>query len=158
MTYIGDSTAASNTYAAPPSASATSPTTSPAACSRPAASDPDYTLKCDEPEKIEAGLAKYGQTVVDAKDVKDYQTLDAKLDEYWGWVGKTRDVVAAGGTNAQVQETMAKYTALYGEIEKLMKDMIAANADHVGVGVDGVSPRSTRAGRPCARRSSSRRR
>ena len=45
MTYIGDSTAASNTYAAPPSASATSPTTSPAACSRPAASDPDYTLR-----------------------------------------------------------------------------------------------------------------
>ena len=43
------STADSNTSAAPPSASATSPTTSPAACSRPAASDPDYTLDCDEP-------------------------------------------------------------------------------------------------------------
>src|SRR5690606_14398501 len=43
------STAASSTYAAPPSASGTSPTTSPEACSRPGASDPDYTLDCDEP-------------------------------------------------------------------------------------------------------------
>jgi hypothetical protein len=43
------STAAWNTSAAPPSASATSPTTSPEACSRPAASDPDYTLHWDEP-------------------------------------------------------------------------------------------------------------
>ena len=42
----------------------------------------------------------------------------------------------AGGTNAEVQATMAKYTALYNEIEKLMKDMIAGNADHVAVGVD----------------------
>lgn len=44
----------------------------------------------------------------------------------------------AGGTNAEVQATMAKYTALYDEIEKLMKDMIAGNADHVAVGVDSV--------------------
>ncbi|HEY5473586.1 MAG TPA: hypothetical protein VIK32_10395, partial [Candidatus Limnocylindrales bacterium] len=44
--------AASNTYAAPPSASATSPTTSPAASSRPAASDTNYTLECDEPDKL----------------------------------------------------------------------------------------------------------
>src|SRR5659263_65241 len=43
------SVAASSTYAAPPSGSATSPTTSPAASSRPAASDPNYTLDCDEP-------------------------------------------------------------------------------------------------------------
>ncbi len=34
---------ASNTSAAPPSGSATSRTTSPAACSKPAASDPCYT-------------------------------------------------------------------------------------------------------------------
>ena len=43
------STAASNTYAAPPSASATCTTTSPDHCSTPAASDPEYTLFCDEP-------------------------------------------------------------------------------------------------------------
>src|SRR5665648_95780 len=49
LTDIGDSTVDSSTCAAPPSASATSPTTSPAACSRPAASDPNYTLDCDEP-------------------------------------------------------------------------------------------------------------
>ena len=40
---------ASNTYAAQPWASATSPTTSSAASSRAAASDPNYTPKCDTP-------------------------------------------------------------------------------------------------------------
>jgi transposase len=44
------STAASNTYAARPSASATSPTTSPDHYWRPADSDPDYTLHCEEPD------------------------------------------------------------------------------------------------------------
>ena len=44
------STDDSNTYAAPPSGSATSPTTSPDASSNPAASDPNsYTLDWDEP-------------------------------------------------------------------------------------------------------------
>ena len=43
------STAASNTSEAPPSGSATSPTTSPAACSRPAASGQPSTPDCDEP-------------------------------------------------------------------------------------------------------------
>ena len=44
--------AASNTSAAPPSNSGTSPTTSPAACSKPADSDPTYTLDCEEPFKV----------------------------------------------------------------------------------------------------------
>ena len=39
----------SNTPAAPPSGSATSPTTSPDHYSRPADSDPNYTLDCEEP-------------------------------------------------------------------------------------------------------------
>jgi hypothetical protein len=39
----------SNTCAAPPSASGTSPTTSPDHYSRPADSGPNYTLKYDEP-------------------------------------------------------------------------------------------------------------
>jgi transposase len=43
------STAASNTSAAQPSASATSPTTSPDRLRRPAGSDPDYTLDHEEP-------------------------------------------------------------------------------------------------------------
>lgn len=42
-------TAGSNTCGAPPSSFATSPTTSPDACSRPEASDPCYTVDCDEP-------------------------------------------------------------------------------------------------------------
>src|SRR5690606_26725747 len=43
------STDASSTSAAPPSGSATSPTTSPDPYSRPAASDPYYTVNCEEP-------------------------------------------------------------------------------------------------------------
>ena len=42
----------SNTYAAPHSGFATSPATSPEASSRPAASDPDYTLDRDEPGNL----------------------------------------------------------------------------------------------------------
>ena len=48
-----------NTSAARPSASATSPTTSPAASSRPAASDPNYTLECDEPRDSEIHRARH---------------------------------------------------------------------------------------------------
>lgn len=43
------STVASSTYAAPPSASATSPTTSPKACSKSADSETNYTPDCEEP-------------------------------------------------------------------------------------------------------------
>ena len=43
------STDASNTYAAPHLGSATSPTTSPAASSKPEDSDPNYTLNYEEP-------------------------------------------------------------------------------------------------------------
>src|SRR5690606_15441755 len=49
LTYIGDSTDDWSTYAARPSASATSPTTSPDRSSRPAASGRGYTLDCEEP-------------------------------------------------------------------------------------------------------------
>jgi len=45
------STAGSNTYAAAPSGSATSPTTSPDPSLRPAGSDHSYTLHCEEPDK-----------------------------------------------------------------------------------------------------------
>lgn len=41
--------AGSSTSEAPPSASATWPTTSPDPSSNPAASDPNYTLNCEEP-------------------------------------------------------------------------------------------------------------
>jgi len=59
------STAAASISAAPPSASATSPTTSPDHCSTPAASDPDYTLFCDEPIWLFAiqGVAGVGASV-----------------------------------------------------------------------------------------------
>src|SRR4051794_27356493 len=55
------STAGSNTSAAPPSGSATSPTTSPAACSKPADSDPDYTLDSEEPEIVRRREGPAGQ-------------------------------------------------------------------------------------------------
>ncbi len=48
-THRSDQRTASNTYAAPPWASATSPTTSPDHYSRPAGSDQIYTLDCEEP-------------------------------------------------------------------------------------------------------------
>ena len=54
------STDDSNTSAAPPSDSATSPTTSPDRCSRPADSDPDYTLDCEEPLKRQQWAAIIG--------------------------------------------------------------------------------------------------
>ena len=53
------STAASSTSAAQPSASGTSPTTSPDASSRPAASDPTYTLNCEEPVMAWAAMAGF---------------------------------------------------------------------------------------------------
>ena len=59
MTYIGDSTAASNTSAAPRSASATSPTTSPGRCSKPEGSDLTYTLDSDEPYYLIVQLGLY---------------------------------------------------------------------------------------------------
>src|SRR5690606_13376805 len=54
------STDASSTSAAPPSGSATSPTTSPDPYSRPAASDPYYTVNCEERRKC--GLGCLGDT------------------------------------------------------------------------------------------------
>src|SRR5215218_8288441 len=51
------STVVSSTSAARPSGSATSPTTSPDPCSRPAASDLDYTVVWDEPDLIVARAA-----------------------------------------------------------------------------------------------------
>lgn len=46
------STAASNTYAAPPSDSETSPTTSPEHSSKQEDSDPNYTLNYEEPDIV----------------------------------------------------------------------------------------------------------
>lgn len=105
--------------------------------------DPARRVKINEElnkthDNVQANQASYHKSVVDAKDEQDYQKLEKSLNEYWDWVGKTRDVVAKGGTNEEVEATMAKYTALYNEIEKLMQDMIVANADHVAVGVDDV--------------------
>src|SRR3954468_6732226 len=65
------STAGSNTSAAPPSGSATSPTTSPDPCSRPAASDPDYTLDREEP-------VCSGETGAPCPTFRDEQAYEAK--------------------------------------------------------------------------------
>ncbi len=51
------STAALNIYAAPPSDSVISPTTLPAASSKPEDSDPNYTLNYEEPENSEEAEA-----------------------------------------------------------------------------------------------------
>jgi len=52
------STDASNTSAAPPSGSATSPTTSPDHSWRAADSDPDYTVNCEEPQILRRGCGR----------------------------------------------------------------------------------------------------
>src|SRR5690606_3933194 len=79
------STDASSTSAAPPSGSATSPTTSPDPYSRPAASDPYYTVNCEEPEDIDAhALHRRGWTISaiarhlgrDRKTIRSYLTGD----------------------------------------------------------------------------------
>lgn len=83
--------AGSNTSAALPSASATSPTTSPAASSNQAASETSYTLGCDEP--VIRGVVKAvriddrakedaGSSTVDGLQ-PDYQRL---TDEQWSWI------------------------------------------------------------------------
>ena len=54
------STAASNTYAAPPSGSETSPTTSPEHSSKPEDSNPNYTPNYEEPEKcVHVGISHF---------------------------------------------------------------------------------------------------
>ena len=53
-----------NTYAAVPSASATPPTTSPEACSRPAASDPGYTLIREEPRILRPQASPQAQVLI----------------------------------------------------------------------------------------------
>ncbi|WP_181065333.1 hypothetical protein, partial [Rathayibacter rathayi] len=76
----------------PPSASATSPTTSPAACSKLAASDPDYTLNYDEPGKSPVRFrwavdTKTGQVESDWTYYDDL-TAEEKKDDFWeNWEG-----------------------------------------------------------------------
>ncbi len=60
------------------------------------------------------------------------------LDKYWWWVLETQRVINSGKDNATVQATMAKYTALYNDIEKLMKSEIARNRDQVRGSVSGT--------------------
>ncbi len=74
-----DSTAASNTSAAPPSASATSPTTSPAHYWTPAASGHEYTLFCDEPVEVlpHDGVAVDQPLELDQHRVQRHVTLAA---------------------------------------------------------------------------------
>lgn len=86
-------------------------------------------------DNVNKALDAYHATVVDANDEANYQTLKKKLDEYWVWVERTYAVVQGGGTNKEIQDTMAKYTALYNEIETMMKDMVLANAHRVELGV-----------------------
>jgi len=80
---------------------------------------------------VNAALGAYRKSAIDSTDAAQVASLTEKLDKYWWWVEKTVDVIKTGGDNAAVQTTMANYTALYGEIETLMKQMIAANKKHV---------------------------
>lgn len=61
---------------APPSGSAASPTTSPDPCWRPADSDHDYTLNCDEPLKFYTPTSVHNGTWPHIQTLRQ-QTLDA---------------------------------------------------------------------------------
>ncbi len=78
-------------------------------------------------QAVNTELAAYKKSVFDEKDAQSIGTLHTMLDKYWWWVEKTLEVVHGGGDTAAIQETMANYTALYNDIEKLMKDIIAGN-------------------------------
>lgn len=62
-------------------------------------------------------IEKYKATAEDEKERQDINELQGKLNEYWRWVGITKDVVAKGATGLEIQDTMAAYTALYNDIE-----------------------------------------
>ncbi|MCB1251865.1 MAG: methyl-accepting chemotaxis protein [Austwickia sp.] len=75
----------------------------------------------------QAAIAAYRDTTSTSEDRAKIDTLGAMLDEYWAWVLKTLDVVQSGGTNAEVQSTMAQYTDLFNRIQKLMTELTADN-------------------------------
>lgn len=80
---------------------------------------------------IERYISDYRGTVSDDKGKQNIEQLASLLDEYWMWVGKTKDVVKDGGTALEVQQTMAAYTHVYVAIAKLMGEMIYTNTQSV---------------------------
>lgn len=82
-----------------------------------------------------AGIEEYRGTTTSSSDRAKIDQLGSMIDEYWAWVGKTIDVIQAGGSNAEVQATMAKYTDLYNRIQKLMAEI---TADNKAVAVNAV--------------------
>ena len=81
-------------------------------------------------QSVQAAVGAYRDTVSTPAARSKIDQLGAMLDEYWVWVDKTLDVIHAGGTDAQVQATMAQYTDLYNRIHALMGEI---TADTTGV-------------------------
>lgn len=94
----------------------------------------------DTYEELLRAIEAYKKTVDSDNDAEQITSLSALIDEYWMWVGRTKDV-AKTGTSKDVQETMAMYTPVYVNIEKLMKSMIAFNVNNVddSIGTAGRS-------------------
>lgn len=81
--------------------------------------------------RISENVNDYKATTLSNTDKQNIEKLGGLLDEYWRWVGITVDVIKGGGSNKEIQDTMAKYTPLYVEIEALMQTMIDYNSDSV---------------------------
>jgi len=115
-----------NTSEAPPSGSATSPTTSPDHSSRAADSDPGYTLICEEPPKaawkiaiaraeeeraqvalfdaVASGVARNGeeQLAVDSTDRKNWRR------------GRLRDAIAVRELTQSIGDLFSEALSRYG--------------------------------------------
>lgn len=80
---------------------------------------------------VNASMKAYQDSATAPADLAKAEQLQAKLDEYWSWVGKTVDVVEGGGSDEDAQATMAAYTPVYNDIEKLMGELVASNTKSV---------------------------
>lgn len=86
-------------------------------------------------DSINTSLESYKKTLLSDQGRANFERLAEMLAKYWWWVGETKAVVSRGGSNLEVQQTMANYTDLYNEIEKLMRQIISDNVDHVETAV-----------------------
>lgn len=76
-------------------------------------------------------LDDYEKSVSTPEGKANLEQLKAKAAEYWTWVEKTIKVVDSGGDVEDIRKTMAQYTPVYVEIEKLMEEMVAEQGKQI---------------------------
>lgn len=80
---------------------------------------------------ILSNIDDYRKSTFSDTDRKKIERLSDLLDEYWRWVGITKNVIADGADALLIQKTMADYTQVYVDIAALMQEMININTDSV---------------------------